>query len=60
MPETVTINREVDVEVKVYEVACSKKNHGTLAFTVEADRDGDLIVTVEPCDSCVTEAAAGA
>lgn len=56
MSETVSITKECEVEVKVYQVACNIQRHGELGFAVEADRDGDLIIAVDPCPDCVREA----
>ena len=56
MPETVSITKEATFEVKVYSVECSEAGHGTLPFTIETDRDGDLMLTVEPCQTCLEDA----
>jgi len=50
---TVTIRKEIEVEV--YRMECSKCGDG-LEFTVDADRDGDLTMDVEPCETCLKAA----
>jgi len=55
MSETVTIRR--DIEVTVYRVECERSRHGDLEFSVVAASDGDLIITVVPCITCLDDAA---
>ena len=54
MSTSVTISRDVDVTV--HAVDCDNRNHGALTFNVDTNRDGSLVITVEPCENCLSDA----
>ena len=53
---TVTITNTSEVDVTISQVECNVLRHGDLGFSASADRDGDLSITVEPCEDCLKEA----
>lgn len=49
MSNTVTVTKELDVEICIYSVQDSDRNE--LDFTSRVDDDGDLLITVTPENS---------
>lgn len=54
MSRSVTVPREVEVTVAAVE--CDVRGHAGLGFSLDSLRDGSLVVTVEPCEDCLSAA----
>jgi hypothetical protein len=52
MSDTITLTKEF--EVRVYTVTC-KADGDEHQFTATIDSDGDILIEVEPCETCRKE-----